>query len=309
MVQSTPVTPLSPPGALPQGGRPPMPGTGRPLAAFSTDVEDYFQAEALREFCPRDRWHTLDDRCVANTERLLALLERLGVRGTFYVLGWIGMRHPELVRRIAGLGHEVASHGTNHELIYRQTPEEFRADVRDARRLLQDLSGQPVEGYRAPSYTIVERTRWALTVLAEEGYLYDSSVFPIRRRRYGIAGAPRHPTRETLPDGRTLVEFPLPAVRLGPLNLPATGGAYLRLLPLGFQAWAVRDLLKSGYAVALNFHPWELDPGQPRFPVRLRTRWTHYHNLDTAEARLESILRLAPFRTQREILGELGLLP
>lgn len=293
---------------------PPTPNGGpkaegrRPLAAFSTDIEDYFQAEALREFCPRERWSSFEDRCPANTERLLALLDRHGAKGTFYILGWMADRHPELVRRIAALGHEVASHGWNHELIYRQSPEEFRDDVRRTRQLLQDLAGQPIEGYRAPSYTIVTRTRWALEVLAEEGYRYDSSVFPIKRRRYGIPGAPREPHRDLLPGGGTIVEFPLPTVRIGPVNLPATGGAYVRLFPLGFQNWAVRSLLERGGAVALNIHPWELDPGQPRFPVHWRTRVTHYSNLDQTEARLDALLALAPFRTQAEILRELGLL-
>lgn len=285
------------------------PAPRRPLAAFSTDIEDYFQAEVLRHFCPRDRWATFEDRCPANTEKVLALLERHDATGTFYILGWMADRHPELVRRIAAAGHEVASHGWNHELIYRQTPDEFRDDVRRSRRLLQDLSGQPVEGYRAPSYTIVTRTRWALDILAEEGYTYDSSVFPIRRRRYGIPGAPREPHRDRLEGGGSIVEFPLPTVRIGPVNLPATGGAYVRLFPLAFQTWAVRSLLDSGGAVALNIHPWELDPGQPRFPVRWTTRLTHYTHLEETEARLDALLRLAPFRTQREILKELGLLP
>ena len=278
------------------------------LAAFSTDVEDYFQAEALRPFFPRETWDRLEDRTEANVERLLAILAEHQVRGTFFVLGWTAERHPDLVRRIASEGHEIGSHGYAHELIYRQSVEAFRADVRRARALLQDLSGQEVPGYRAPSYTIVHRTRWALAVLAEEGHRYDSSIFPIRRRRYGIPNAPRWPYRIEEAGTGGLVEFPLPAIRIGPLNLPATGGAYLRLLPLRFQTWAVRRLLREGKAVVLNVHPWELDPGQPRLPVRHRTRWTHYHNLARAEGRLRTLLALAPFRSQSDVLHELGLL-
>ncbi len=278
----------------------------RDLAAFSADVEDYFQAEALRPFFPRETWDGLADRTEANLDRLLELLAARRIRGTFFVLGWTAERHPDLVRRIAAGGHEIGSHGYAHELITRQSGETFRADVRRARALLQHLSGQEVAGYRAPSYTIVNRTRWALRILQEEGHRYDSSVFPIRRRKYGIPGAPRRP--HLLEDAPGLVEFPLPAVRLGPLNVPATGGAYLRLLPLGFQRWAVRRLLGQGIPVVLNVHPWELDPEQPRLPVGPRTRWTHYHNLHRASVRLGALLDLARFRPQGDVLRDLGLL-
>ena len=278
------------------------------IGAFTTDVEDYFQAEALREFCPREQWASFEDRTEPNTERVLAILDRRGVRGTFFVLGWTAGRHPALVRRIADAGHEIASHGFAHELIYRQTPDAFRDDVRRARGLLQDLSGQEVIGYRAPSYTIVARTLWALPILADEGHRYDSSVFPIRRRKYGIPDAPRSPYRVGGEAG-DLVEFPLPALRFGSLGFPATGGAFLRLLPLGFQIRAVRRLGDEHRPVALNVHPWELDPGQPRFAVGLRTRWTHYHNLGQTEHRLERLLNLGRFGTMTQVLQERGFLP
>ena len=281
---------------------------GGALAAFSADVEDWFQVEALRAHCPRSTWDSYPDRACANTERLLALLERHGARGTFFVLGWTAARHPELVRRIAAAGHEIASHGFDHELVYNQEPEIFRQDVRRTRRLLQDLSGQEVIGYRAPSYTIVPRTLWALGILAEEGYRYDSSIFPIPRRRYGMPGAPRWPHRRDLGDGVGIAEFPLPTVRCGPLNLPATGGAYLRLLPYRFQSWSLRRMLASGRAFVLTIHPWELDPEQPRLPVGLRTRWTHYHGLAQAEARLSGLLALTPYRPVVRVLAELALL-
>jgi polysaccharide deacetylase family protein (PEP-CTERM system associated) len=279
-----------------------------PLAAFSVDVEDYFQVEALREFCPRAQWGSAEDRTVANTERLLSILEARSTRGTFFILGWTARCHPELVRRIAAAGHEVASHGSEHELVYRQSPDEFREDVRGARRLLQDLSGQEVAGYRAPSYTIMARTQWALRILVEEGYRYDSSIFPIARRRYGMPRAQRWPHRIPVDERRSIAEFPLPTVRFGPLNVPATGGAYLRLMPLRYQLWAVHRMLKARAPFVLNVHPWELDPTQPRFPVDLRTRWTHYHNLAKAEARLASLLAAGRFQSLREVLERLGLL-
>jgi len=280
----------------------------KPLAALSVDVEDYFQVESLRSFCPRERWHEFEDRTEASTERVLDVLEAHDARATFFVLAWSAERHPGLVRRIAQRGHEIASHGYAHELVTRQSPEEFRADVRKARRLLQDLSGQAVLGYRAPSYTIVASTRWALDILAEEGHGYDSSIFPIKRLRYGIPGAPRWPHEVQLSSGRSLVEYPLPTVKLAWINVPATGGAYLRLLPQAFQTWALRNLIREGRPFVVNVHPWELDPEQPRFPVGARTRWTHYHNLNHTENRLSVFLSLTKFRSQLDILQDLGLM-
>jgi polysaccharide deacetylase family protein (PEP-CTERM system associated) len=281
---------------------------GAVLAAFSADVEDYFQVESLRGFCPRERWTEFEDRTVASTRRVLDVLDRMNVRGTFFVLGWTAERHPDLVAEIAAAGHEIASHGYDHELIYNQSPRAFREDVRRARSLLRRLSGQEVLGYRAPSYTIVARTRWALPILVEEGHRYDSSVFPILRRRYGIPGAPRAPHRVSLEDGGSIAEYPLPTVRLGAVNVPATGGAYLRLLPLGFQTWALRHLLRARQPFVVNVHPWELDPEQPRFPTSARTQITHYHNLHRTEARLCKLLSLARFRRQDEVLRDLNLL-
>ncbi len=278
-------------------------------AAFSVDVEDYFQVEALRLFCPRETWDSFEDRTEQNTDRILRLLEGLSARGTFFVLGWTAQRHPKLVERIAAAGHEIASHGFDHELVYNQTPEAFRRDVRRARLLLQDLSGQEVIGYRAPSYTIVTRTLWALPILAEEGYRYDSSIFPIARRRYGMPRAERRPHRLPLGEGsREIVEFPLPTVRFGPLNVPASGGAYLRLLPFAFQRWSLERMARSKVPFILTVHPWELDPAQPRFDVGPRTRWTHYHNLAQTERRLASLLTLAPYRSLASVLRSLGLL-
>jgi polysaccharide deacetylase family protein (PEP-CTERM system associated) len=276
------------------------------LAAFSADVEDYFQVENLRPFCPRDRWDKFEDRTVANTERLLDLLARHEARGTFFILGWTARRHPDLVRRIAAAGHEVGSHGFDHELIYDLSREAFRRDIRRSRGLLQDLTGQPVLGYRAPSYTIVKRTLWALPILAEEGYLYDSSIFPIPRRRYGMPRAPRWPWRISLPEG-VIAEFPLPTVDCGFVNLPATGGAYLRLLPFRMQRWALRRMMLRHQPFVLTVHPWELDPEQPRFPVGLRRGWAHYHNLARAGARLDNFLSMDTFYPLIDVLRTLDL--
>ncbi len=280
----------------------------RSFAAFSVDLEDYFQVEALRGFCPRDRWSGCEDRTVSNADRILSLLSELRIKGTFFILGWTAERHPDLVQRIAAGGHEVASHGYDHELVYRQDPEAFRRDVARARRLLQDLSAQEVLGYRAPSYTIMARTMWALPILVDEGYRYDSSIFPIARRRYGMPGAERWPHRVQIAPAGTIAEFPLPTVRIGPVNAPATGGAYLRLLPMSFQRRAVEGMFKHRRAFVLSVHPWELDAGQPRFPVGVRTRWTHYHNLARAEGRLRVLLSRGDYRPVAEVLRDLDLL-
>jgi polysaccharide deacetylase family protein (PEP-CTERM system associated) len=280
---------------------------GGSLAAFSVDVEDYFQVEALRPFCPRGKWDSFEDRTEQSTDRVLGILDAHGAKGTFFILGWSARKHPDLVRRIAAAGHEVASHGSDHELIYNQDPEVFRQDVRRARALLQDLSGQEVIGYRAPSYTIMVRTLWALSILVEEGHRYDSSIFPIARRRYGMPRASRWPHRIPIDGQRSIAEFPLPTIRVGPLNLPATGGAYLRLLPLSLQRRALGRLLAERQPFVLSVHPWELDPDQPRFAVGIRTRWTHYHNLGRAERRLNDLLSLGGYRPIAQVLSDLGL--
>lgn len=276
------------------------------LAAFSVDLEDYYQVEALRSHCPPARWTEFESRVERNTNRLLDILDKTGTRATFFVLGCIARRFPELIRQVANRGHEIASHGFGHELVYRQTVTEFREDVRQARSLLQDLSGQPVLGYRAPSYTIMKRTLWALPILWDIGHRYDSSIYPIARRRYGIPGAPRWPHHVPCGEGRELVEFPLTTVRVGPINMPATGGAYLRLLPFWFQRWALRSLERQGKPTLLSVHPWELDSQQPRFNVSFRTRWTHYHNLHRAEDRLEVLVRSTRYRPVSHVLHTLG---
>ncbi len=286
----------------------PDPTPRESVAAFSVDVEDYFQVEALRDFCPRSAWSSFEDRVEQSTDRILEVLDAHSCSGTFFTLGWVAKAHPQLVKRIAAAGHEIASHGFEHELVYSQSPDDFRDDIRRAKILLEDLSGQEVIGYRAPSYTIMARTLWALSILAEEGYRYDSSIFPIARVRYGMPSANRWPHTMQLENGGSIAEFPLPTIRVGPLNLPATGGAYLRLMPLALQRWAVKRMVAGGRAFVLNLHPWELDPDQPRFPVGWRTRLTHYHNLASNENRLNTLLELANFRPLAEVLSYMELI-
>jgi polysaccharide deacetylase family protein (PEP-CTERM system associated) len=278
------------------------------LNAMTVDVEDYFQVSAFERVVARDRWHEYESRVAANTDRLLAIFAGFGVRATFFVLGWVAERDGSIVRRIADAGHEVASHGYGHRLVYDLTPEAFREDVRRARRVLQDLSGQRVNGYRAPSFSITERSLWALDVLIEEGYTYDTSIFPIRHDRYGIPDAPRHPfwvpvgrgfslagvgrPFRVAPDNEPgLLEIPASTVRMAGMNLPIAGGGYFRLLPYWWTRFGIRRVNEMERKPAVFYvHPWEVDPGQPRLSGSRLSRFRHYRNLDKTEGRLRRLL-------------------
>lgn len=289
--------------------------------ALTVDVEDYFQVSAFEHVVARERWGEYPSRVVANTDRLLDLFAGRDVRATFFVLGWVADREPALVRRIAAAGHEIASHGYGHRLIYEQTPEEFREDVRRARALLEAVSGQAVVGYRAPSFSITERSLWALDVLIEEGYAWDASIFPIRHDRYGIPSAPRHafrvhagvsragtlaaqgfrlrnasadspePSAQAVSPAISLLEIPASTVRVAGVNLPIGGGGYFRLLPYAWTRRGIRRLNQVEQKPAVFYlHPWEVDPDQPRLAAGWRSRFRHYRNLDRTEGRLRRLL-------------------
>jgi polysaccharide deacetylase family protein (PEP-CTERM system associated) len=257
---------------------------------MSVDVEDYFHVSVFDGLIPRSQWDTLESRVDANTRRLLDIFDEFHVRSTFFVLGWVGERHPALVETIALRGHEIASHGYAHRLIYDQTPDGFRDDVRRAKRILEDASGRRVVGYRAPSYSITPRSLWALDVLAEEGYEYDSSIFPIRHDRYGIPVSARTPYVIERNE-RELVEVPGSTTRVGPLNLPVAGGGYFRLLPYWWTKWGMSRVNRLEQRPAVFYlHPWEIDPGQPRLPAGRLGRFRHYRSLEHTEARLRQLL-------------------
>jgi polysaccharide deacetylase family protein (PEP-CTERM system associated) len=270
--------------------------------ALSFDVEDYFQVSALSSAVDRGTWDAQPSRVAANTARLLDILAARGIRATFFVLGWVAERHPGIVRGIAAAGHEVACHGYSHELIYRQTAECFRDETIRARRLLEDQAQTHIRGYRAATWSITRKSIWALDILCEQGFEYDSSIFPTHHDLYGISDAPRGPHRLALPCGGSLLEFPPSTLRFGPYNLPVAGGGYFRLLPLAVTRRAIRRINSEGLPFLFYLHPWEIDPGQPRFNVGLKSRLRHYTNIADCERKLAALLEEFPMGPMREIL-------
>jgi polysaccharide deacetylase family protein (PEP-CTERM system associated) len=258
---------------------------------MTCDVEDYFQVSAFAPYISRDSWPTRECRVEANIERILALFERNGVKGTFFTLGWIAERYPQMVRRIVDAGHELASHGYGHQRASDQGRAEFDNDIRSAKALLEDIGGQQVIGYRAPSFSIGEGNLWALDALTEAGYRYSSSIYPIAHDHYGMPDAPRFAFYPNGPDG--LLEVPITTVQLGGRKLPAGGGGYFRLLPYALSRWMVKRVNETDNEAALfYFHPWELDPGQPR-PEGLdaKSRFRHYINIERMEGRIAALAR------------------
>ena len=277
------------------------------LNALSIDVEEHFQVHAFERIVRRDAWDRFPSRVVANVRRILRLLDRHKVRATFFVLGWVADRQPEVVREIAAAGHEIGTHGYWHELIYRQSRDAFADDLArslDALRRAQADGGpeRPVLGYRAPSFSITRRSLWALEVLAEQGLRYDSSIFPLAGHdRYGIADAPRFAHRP-LPG---LWEFPASTLRRLGRNWPVAGGGYFRLFPLWLTRGAIRAINAEGQPAVVYLHPWEFDPDQPRMTAApLGARFRHYVNLRRTEARLDALLGEFRFAPMREVFAD-----
>lgn len=255
--------------------------------ALTVDVEDWFQVQAYAGQFPRDAWEAQERRVEANTDRLLALFDRHGARATFFTLGWVAERHPALIRRIVAAGHELASHGHWHRLAHEQTPAEFAADVGHARRLLEDIGGVAVRGYRAPTFSINTRNPWAFDILAEQGYAYSSSVYPVRHDLYGVPDAPRVPYRTA---GGALLEIPMTTVRLGGRNLPVAGGGWFRLLPYRLYRAGLTRANRAGPGLFYT-HPWEIDPAQPTVPqAPPLARFRHRVNLARTEHRIARLL-------------------
>jgi polysaccharide deacetylase family protein (PEP-CTERM system associated) len=273
-----------------------------PLHAMSIDVEDYFHVAALSSVIHPSQWDSLPSRVVQNTERLLALFEQHQVKATFFVLGWVAERFPELIRTLSDHGHEIASHGYSHQLIYSQSQDVFRQETQRSKALLEDITGKAVEGYRAASYSITKDSLWALDILSEAGFTWDSSIFPIRHDRYGIPGSPSEPYSIETTSGAIIREFPLTTAHILGLSIPAAGGGYFRQFPYPVFKYLFHNA--SGFGVRpqmFYLHPWEIDPEQPRYNnASWFSRFRHYTNLEKCYGRLERLLSDFRFGTVSE---------
>jgi polysaccharide deacetylase family protein (PEP-CTERM system associated) len=257
--------------------------------ALSVDVEDWFQVGAFENVIERVDWDGLECRVEANTDAVMALFDAARVKGTFFTLGWVAERYPALIRRIADAGHEVASHGWDHKRVFKMTRQEFTDDLKRARDVLEAASGQKVSGYRAPSFSIDQRTPWAHEALVEAGYAYSSSVAPIKHDHYGWPDAPRFAFKPVA--GSDLVELPVTTARFSGRRLAAGGGGFFRLLPYAFSRWAVRQVNSEDRPAIIYFHPWEIDPGQPRVVnAPLKSKLRHYTNLSVMAPKLKQLV-------------------
>jgi polysaccharide deacetylase family protein (PEP-CTERM system associated) len=281
------------------------------INALTVDVEDYYQVGVFQNRLDRAEWGSFESRVERNTNKLLERFGQRGVKATFFCLGGIAERHPRLVRRIAAEGHEVGSHGFDHEPVHRMTPDAFREDARKTRLLLEDLSGAAVLGFRAPSFSITKKTLWALDAILDAGYAYDSSIFPIRRPDYGIPDATLEPHARTTPSGRSIAELPLSVASFLGKAIPVSGGGYFRMFPFAVTRWGLAKANREGRPGVFYLHPWEIDHEQP--DLRHKTgrigAFRHYVGLKGTAKKLERLLAAFAFAPARDILASRGLLP
>lgn len=263
---------------------------------MSVDVEEYFMVEAFADCVKRDSWSEWPSRVVPSTQRILDLFDQYGATATFFFVGWVALKHPKLVRTVSERGHEIACHSYWHRTVYSMTPQAFREDTRTAVSAIEDAAGARLLGYRAPSWSITKDCSWALEILAEEGFAYDSSIFPIHHDLYGMPEASRFPHTIHCRNGTKLQEFPPATVRVFGQNLPAAGGGYLRVLPMTYTHWVFKKFERE-YQTMVNvyLHPWEVDPEQPRIKHKLKSQLRHYTNLNGMAARLEQLLQSYSF--------------
>jgi polysaccharide deacetylase family protein (PEP-CTERM system associated) len=275
--------------------------------ALTVDVEDYFQVSAFADSIAPKEWGNYPLRVENNTRRLLDMFDEQKIKATFFVLGWVAERQNSLVLEIADRGHEIACHGYSHQLVYNQTPEVFREETVRAKSILEDIIQQPVRGYRAASYSITEKSLWALDILAESGFVYDSSIFPVRHDRYGMPDAPKFPYVLKTGKGLSIIEFPLSTVKIFNYRLPIAGGGYFRIYPYWFSKMGLGRINRQKKPFIFYLHPWEIDPGQPKIAASLLSRFRHYNNLGKCEARLQNLTSDFKFGTTWEVLNTLGL--
>lgn len=279
--------------------------TPRVTHAMTVDVEDYYHVAAFANVIKPDDWPQWPSRVEANTDRLLGLFDQANIKITFFILGWVAEHYPQIVRKIHAQGHEIASHGYSHQLIYKQSPEVFRAETAKSKQLLEDLTQTPITGYRAASYSITRKSLWALDVLAELGFTWDSSIFPTRHDNYGIPGSPEEPYRIITSNGTSLLEFPLTTAKVLGQAIPAAGGGYFRQYPYALSRWLFNRASDNQTKPQIFYlHPWEVDPEQPRVPnASWFSNFRHYTNLNRCLPRLERMINDFPFGTMSQALG------
>ncbi len=280
------------------------------INAFTVDVEDYYHVEAFSRHIDRSEWSSYASHVAANTDVILELLAEQDVKGTFFILGCVAERHPEIVRSIAAQKHEIACHGYSHKLIYKQTQDEFRNETVKAKAILEDIAQTPVNGYRAATYSITKQSLWALDILLDAGFIYDSSIFPIRHDRYGIHDINPLPHKLPTPRGRTIAEFPISILKTPMFNLPIAGGGYFRLFPYSFSKWAFNRLNQHQQQFVFYIHPWEIDFQHPEIEgIGISTKFRHYNNIRKTKPRLQMLLRDFKFGTLLSILRCKRLVP
>jgi polysaccharide deacetylase family protein (PEP-CTERM system associated) len=275
--------------------------------ALTVDVEDYFQVSAFAKIVKHDDWDNYPLRVEKNTHRLMDIFDEAQIKATFFVLGWVAERNRNLISEIAKRGHEIACHGFSHQLIYNQTREVFREETIYSKSLLEDIAQAPVRGYRAASYSITKNSLWALDIIAEAGFDYDSSIFPVRHDRYGMPDAEEVPHILQTPKGHSLVEYPLSTAKIFNYKLPIAGGGYFRLYPYILTRAGLRQVNSHQQPFIFYLHPWEIDPDQPKIKAGWFSRFRHYNNLEKCESRLQLLLQDFRFGTAWQVLGSLGL--
>ncbi len=274
--------------------------------ALTFDLEDYYHVTAFADYVTVQDWDTQENRVERNTEHLLALLSSLKRRATFFTLGWVGERHPRIIRRIAECGHEIACHSHRHRLVYQLNHQEFLEDTRRAKQVLEEAGGSAVRGYRAPSFSITQDSLWAFEILVQLGFTYDSSIFPVRHPNYGLPAAPRFPFRFETPSG-PIIEFPMSTVSFGKITAPIGGGAYLRFLPYWYTRWSLAFLnTQESRPACVYLHPWEIDVAQPRMAGSFTARVRHYVGLRGTEKKLRNLLRDFDFAPLGELVADCG---
>jgi len=257
--------------------------------AMTVDVEDYFQVSAFEPYVDKKTWDDLEHRVEKNTNRILDSLAEFDTKATFFTLGWVAERYPLLIKRIISEGHELACHGYEHIRVTEQSPEQFRADINRTKKILEDLGGKEIKGYRAASYSINSENLWAHDILAEEGFKYSSSVYPVKHDLYGIPDAPRFCYKPI--DGSDFLEIPITTIKIGQKNFPCGGGGFFRFYPYLFSKWAFHHINSGNQSAIFYCHPWEIDPDQPRQQgINLKTRFRHYLNLNKMEQRIHNLL-------------------